>query len=319
MTAAHSPYTVYCVALTLDGYRRATVAAGIAQTYIRTRIDGTTETMNGGCSRVSVAQTSTIASGSSGSTVCTVASVPGAVAYAWFWGASGADVKLGAITTVNTYTITTDVAAGTQTYATLNNANDYSQDSYVFDGILSQVAKTSSGAYIVSLDGAVLTAGGDGSLLEFDVALQSFWENYRLSPTDIWVSSQEKKNIKKKIVTGSTSMMQRFVFNSEQGKLTGGSMAISYLNPFTMSDAAEEIPIRLHPDIPAGTVLFTTDQLPYPLSNVSNVVQMKLRRDYYSIEWPLRSRKYEYGVYFDGVLQNYFPPAFGVIQNIGNG
>ena len=31
------------------------------------------------------------------------------------------------------------------------------------------------------------------------------------------------------------------------------------------------------------------------------------------------ARRYEYGVYFDGVLQNYFPPAFGMITNIGNG
>ena len=44
---------------------------------------------------------------------------------------------------------------------------------------------------------------------------------------------------------------------------------------------------------------------------------MRCRRDYYQLEWPLKTRKYEYGVYFDGVLQNYFPPAFGMITNIG--
>jgi hypothetical protein len=43
------------------------------------------------------------------------------------------------------------------------------------------------------------------------------------------------------------------------------------------------------------------------------------RRDYYQIEWPVKARRYEYGVYFDGVLQNYFPPAFGILTNIGNG
>jgi hypothetical protein len=43
---------------------------------------------------------------------------------------------------------------------------------------------------------------------------------------------------------------------------------------------------------------------------------MRMRREYYQIEWPQRSRKYEYGIYADGVLQNYFPPSQGVITNI---
>ena len=41
---------------------------------------------------------------------------------------------------------------------------------------------------------------------------------------------------------------------------------------------------------------------------------MLVQRDYYSIEWPITKRRYEYGTYFDGVLQCYFPPAFGVIN-----
>ena len=92
----------------------------------------------------------------------------------------------------------------------------------------------------------------------------------------------------------------------------------SYFNPFSMSGGSE-IEVMLHPNVPAGTIIFITKEIPYPLSNVQNVLQMKLRRDYYQIEWPLRTRRYEYGVYFDGTLQNYFPPAFGMITNISNG
>ena len=50
-----------------------------------------------------------------------------------------------------------------------------------------------------------------------------------------------------------------------------------------------------------------------------NVLQMRLRQDFFAIEWPRRTRKWEYGIYADGVLQNYFPPAFGLITNISNG
>ena len=56
--------------------------------------------------------------------------------------------------------------------------------------------------------------------------------------------------------------------------------------------------------------------IPDPLSNVKNLLQMKMRRDYYQIEWPLTTRKYQYGVYQDGVLQHYFPPAIGIITNV---
>jgi hypothetical protein len=71
--------------------------------------------------------------------------------------------------------------------------------------------------------------------------------------------------------------------------------------------------------MPPGTILFTTNRLPYPLSNVTNVMQIRTRRDYYQIEWPIRTRKYEYGVYADEVLQHFFPPSSGIITNIADG
>ena len=95
-------------------------------------------------------------------------------------------------------------------------------------------------------------------------------------------------------------------------------MIRTYLNRFSMSGGSV-IDIKVHPNMPAGTILFTTSKLPYPLSNVSNVMQIRARQDYYQIEWPLRSRKYEYGVYADEVLQHFFPPSLGMITNIANG
>ena len=71
--------------------------------------------------------------------------------------------------------------------------------------------------------------------------------------------------------------------------------------------------------MPAGTILMTSKSLPYPLAGVGNIVQIRTRQDYYQIEWPLRSRKYEYGVYVDEVLQHYAPFAGGAIQNIKAG
>ena len=72
----------------------------------------------------------------------------------------------------------------------------------------------------------------------------------------------------------------------------------------------------IHPDMPDGTILFYTSSVPYSLSGVGNICQIKTRRDYYQIEWPLRTRRYEYGVYADELLQHYFPPSLGLLSNI---
>ena len=79
------------------------------------------------------------------------------------------------------------------------------------------------------------------------------------------------------------------------------------------------IDIRVHPNMPAGTVFLDTLMLPYPTSNVGNVRQIRTRQEYYQIEWPLRSRKYEYGVYADEVLQHYAPFSMSIITNVANG
>ena len=144
------------------------------------------------------------------------------------------------------------------------------------------------------------------------------WDNYRLSPDTMWVSSQEALNISKKILSGSVNAAQRFVFETSQNALGGGVMVRTYLNRFSMQGGAV-VDIKIHPNMPAGTVLFTTKILPYPLSGVGNVMQIRTRQDYYQIEWPLRSRRYEYGIYADEVLQHYFPPSLALITNIGNG
>jgi len=95
-------------------------------------------------------------------------------------------------------------------------------------------------------------------------------------------------------------------------------MVRTYLNRFSMAGGSV-VDIKVHPNMPAGSVLFTTRALPYPMSNVGNVFQVRTRQEYYQIEWPLRSRRYEYGVYADEVLQHYFPPSMAMIGNIGNG
>lgn len=319
-TLAALAYNVICVALAFDGYQSGSVSGGVVGAVSRTNADGSTDAYGGGSAQKSAAGAITTV-GTTSTISASVVAVKNAVAYAWYWGVAGSEL-LGAITTINSVLITA-TAAGTQNASVLSVA-DNSTNTLLFDGLLSQINTTGSNSYSFTMatgtagTGTPLTSDSAGGIVEIDNALKAFWDNYRLSPTKIYVSSQEMLNITKKILAGSATAAQRFVFNSDQGMLAGGAMVRSYLNKFAM-DGAVEIPVKLHPNMPSGTIMFYCDSLPYPLSNVSNVLQIRARRDYYQIEWPLRSRKYEYGVYSDEVLQNYFPPAFGMITNIAAG
>ena len=333
---AAATYSVICVALTIDGYINGSVAGGIQGQITRTNADASSDTFGGGAAKQSANQTATVSSGSTGSLSVSVAPVKGAYGYAWFWGAAGAEV-LGAITpstaasqtncsssAVNSLVIT-GTASGPQTAASLGTA-DNSSNALVFDGLLTLPLLSGANGYFATQatgaagTGTPLTADGEGGIVEIDTALRYFWDNFRLSPSDIWVSSQEALNISKKISQGpgSGASSLRFVRDVKDGLLVGAVMARSYINRFNMAGASE-IPIRLHPSLPAGTILFNTRVLPYSLSNVPNVNQIRARRDYFMIDWPWRSRRYEYGVYADEVLQCYAPFALGQITNIANG
>lgn len=315
-------YSVICVALAFDAFVNGSVTGGIQGAITRTNADGSSDTFGGGAAKKSAAGSATLSAGTAVQKVsASVTAVNGAAGYAWFWGAAGSEV-LGAITTINSVVIIA-AAAGTQTAASLGTA-DNSTNTLVFDGLLTQAFKPGSNAYIKTMAagtagvGTPLTPDTAGGISEINVMLKSMWDNYRLSPDTIWVSSQEQMNVSSKIVSSTTANAQRFVFTVQPGNVPGGPVVVtSYRNMFSMG-VQPDLPIKLHPYLPAGTILVTTSKLPYPLANVPNVLRILTRQDYYQIEWPLKSRKYEYGVYADEVLQNYFPPSMGIITNIGN-
>lgn len=307
---------VICVALTLEGYVNASLAGGIPAEVVRLNADGSSDTFGGGSARKSAAGTITLSGGGSAQKItATVTAVNGAVAYAWYVGASDGTERLNQITTVNKAVIVA-ASAGDAQLASVMPAADNSTNNLIFDGLLTQAFKPDSGAYVSQLNGAALTGDSQGGVVEIDAALKSLWDNQRLSPTEIWVSSTEALSISRLILAGGATSNLRFTVDVKDGMVAGGKMVKEYLNRFSMA-GGQVIPIKIHPNMPAGTILMTTNKLPYPLANVTNVMQVRTRQDYYQIEWPLRSRKYEYGVYADEVLQHYFPPSMAVLTGIG--
>ncbi len=319
-TLATQTLSVICVALSLDAIINGSVVLGVQAQITRSNADGSSDIYGGGAAQKSTGATASI-TGPNGSATASVALVSGAYGYAWYWGVAGSEV-LGAITTINSVAITA-TATGTQTASSLPAA-DWSTNALVFDGLLTQAFTTGSGALIVQQAtgtagvGTPLTADGAGGVVEIETVLKYQWDNYRLSADEIWVNSQEAQNISKKILAGNANAAQRFVFTADQGAIGGGIMVATYKNKYSMA-GAKSLDIKIHPNMPAGTILFVCRKLPYPLSNVGNVIQVRTRQEYYQIEWPLRSRKYEYGVYADQVLQHYAPFSMAVICNIANG
>jgi hypothetical protein len=335
--------SVKVVLLTLDGYQRAAVnATGVVSKITRTPADGgSAVTVNAGASAISAA--GAIASGiaATDSVLATVTPVKGAVAYAWYWGVSGSE-KLGAITTTNSVWIKAPADTANQAASATDLATDYSADSTVYDGILTQTfadgawtsmptgttTNLNDGTSTSALSGTAgfpLTSDGAGGIKEIDSMFKSFWDNSRLSPDYLLVSSQEMKNLSAALIKSGAGSLFRFEVDSMGGPnsvnaltLTGGAVIGSYLNKYSMT-GGNLVKVVLHPNMPAGTILFMTNTLPYPASGVTNVLQMKCRRDYYQLEWPIRTRRYEYGVYADEVLQNFFPAAFGVLTGIADG
>lgn len=329
--ASGTAINVHCVPLTLDGLRGSSIAGGVPRQESRAPADGgAAVTINAGSGEVSDAATVTPSAGSS-SIFATTTPIDGAAAYAWYWGAAGSEL-LGAITTV-AHVLITDTATGTENVSVhTTSAADYSQDSTVFDGVLTQIATSGSNSYIEHLDngtaasiGTKLTSDGAGGIEQIDKAFRHFWDEYRLSPDLMIVSAQELNNITAILMAngGQGGTFFRYGLDGaadsvESRTITAGQVVGQYLNKFTMA-GGQMVKVMLHPNMPAGTILFYSTSIPYPLSNVDNLMQIKARKNYYQIEFPLRTRRYEFGVYADELLQCYFPPAYGVITNIADG
>lgn len=323
-TLPNATYSVIVVALTLEGYRNSSLAGGVATSKVVTGADGKTFTLNGGSSMKSAAASQ--ATTGVQNLFATVTPIQGAVAYAWFVGTAGSE-KLEAITTINSVSFTKPLIGGAQQPATAVTA-DCSTNSTAFNGLMTTAFKAGSGAYLKSLangvagTGTPLTASGRGSVTEIDDALQVMWDTYQATVDVLYVNSQELKNITNKVLTGASSapLLQMFKTPEEAYQLTAGGTISYYYNPFRL-DGGQRIPIKIHPNLAPGQIFGWASDLPvqYQSNEVPNVAEVKVRQDYYQIDWPIVTRARASGVYAEETLAVYAPFAMLSINNIGNG
>ena len=311
--------SVICVALGLQAYWDVAGAnngavgqaldiasAKVPGEITRQNTDGTTTTFGGGSAQKSAA--GSVTAGVGKKVTASIPAVRGAVAYAWYWGAAGSE-KLGAVTTAAKVEITTN-AAGTQAASELTKDN--STSSLEYDGLLTQIALPDSGGYFSDKRAGALTSDGAGGVYEFEEAFIHFFTRYRLSPDTVYVNARDLVSLTKLIIGNSGAPLIKLnVDISNTNNIRAGTVVGSYLNKVT----GDELNIVVHPNLPAGSYLFYSSRLPAYVQGATSPIQIRTRQEYYQIEWPLRTRKYEYGVYADAVLQCLFTPAFGLITN----
>ncbi len=324
-------YKVKVVALTLEGYQNSSVLGGVAVTKIITGADGQNFTLSGGSSAISAESAGQAVVSVTTALSATVTAIQGAVAYAWYISSTNGtgDETLQAITTINSMVFSTALTAGTQA-ATAVTGDNSRNASYAYDGLVTTALNAGSNAYVNILPtgtagaGTPLTASNRGSVNEIDQMFQTMWDKFQLSPTVLYVNSQELKNITNKVLTGGSGPLLRYDSPADgaagEYQLTASGVVQYYYNPFAISGGMR-IPIRIHPKVPPGLIIGWAENLPiqYQSNEVPNVAEVKTRQDYYQLDWPIVTRQRQVGVYAEEVLAVYAPFAMGVLANIGNG
>lgn len=320
-------------------YVQATNTGGVPGQVTKVNADGSSDTFGGGSGVPSAQASVNVTLGQV--VTATVAPVAGAVAYAWYAGTVSGTLYLAGVTQANTVIIEAVPAATNQPVTNLQvggNFVDNSTNNLLPDGILaqifSQIFGTAPGTAMATNPNlpSGVTISNSGSLLyqmasgntgltiqgtnvdEFDAFLRAAYDQYKIGYDRIYMSAADIANFSGTMLEGGAASMFRILFDAESttGRITAGRRVTSYLNKFF----GNTLDVEVHPYLPPGMIIFWSDRAPYELSGVPNILEAHVRQDYYQIQWPLTTRRYEYGVYVDEVFSCYFPPAFGAIYNL---
>jgi len=347
-------YYVVCVALTHAGWLASSLANGCPALISKTNTDGTVDYVGGGSSLPSAEGNTGGAITAAAQVTAYVTPVPNAVAYAWYFGATSGLTRLQAITQGNKVIFNSAPSSTSQLITALKNPasatspwnasayQDHSCNLLLPDGILSQITGSvfgsapgtvmstnislpslASGTLALASSGAIVFTGATGNtgltisginVAEWDAVLQAAYDQYKIGFDKILMSSADIVSQLSPLLGEASATLFRIMFeaDSASGRIIAGRKVTSYLNKFY----GNTLDIEIHPYLPPGTMLFWSDRVPYELSGTPNILEAHVRMDYTQIDWPPRTRRYEYGVYLDEVFAGYFMPAFALLTNI---
>lgn len=327
-----------------SSYNSATNTGGVPGQITYTPAFGVPITVGGGSAQPSAEASVNVTLGQV--VTATVTPVNGAVGYAWYASTSTGTERLAALTSGNRLIITQVPAATAQPLSNLfvaGNPVDNSTNAFIPDGVIPQIYNavigpapgtamaTQSVLPGVIAAGDTLTIAPSGSLLytkaagntgltvsgisisEFDAVNEAAYEQYKISYDRWLISSADVQSITGLLLNQpSTNMPFRTDYlRGPGGEIVAGQRVTGYHNKWSGMTQS----IDVHPYVPAGTVIGWSDKPPNYQQNVGNILEARLRMDYYQVQWPPTSLRYEFGVYCDETFALKFAPSFAILTN----
>lgn len=190
-------------------------------------------------------------------------------------------------------------------------ASDGSAGANAWNGIYPQMWG-GSGATLINQGGALTTAGIDG-------VFKSLWNGYRADPDNVFCNVQESIKLTN-LTLGAGAPY--YVMVNEQNAATGLFRVARLTNKATGS----EVPVKVHPTLPQGTMLVLSTKLPgwYVPTDVQAVMEMDACQDYIEIDYPptyntTNGAQWTVEVRLFATPKLYVPGLCGALYGINNG
>lgn len=323
-----------CIALTPWGVQMASTT-GAKLPFSRANADGSTDTINGGTGVLSASSAVVVTGSGNNSVKGVVAAVVGAVGYAWYLDSTDATTPAAAnavfcgVTSIPTITVTVLPNGANQKANASNATGDFTTDrsfnALDMDGLMTwgfNYAGASTPSYVLDLNGANLTTPGDGTINEWEAALDFFYSNYKITPDRVYLGGTLIDAVSKRILgAGNANAVTKLNFTRDDaGNLVGGSFSVAYRSKYG-GGQMKQLDVISHPWLPNGTILFDLINNPYPAAGnaIPTVRRIVTLEDHFSIKWPYSRLRHEVGVYAFQTMQHYLPFGIGILTGVGNG
>lgn len=164
--------------------------------------------------------------------------------------------------------------------------------------VLSNHASTASGYTIPSTHVAGYynaAVGATLSIATLNTALAGVFSEWKASPSDLVLNSQDLTNLANDILTqgaGATAYQSHILQSDLPGGIATGLAVSQHRNPINNS----VLKMVLHPMLQQGTAYGMSWTVPYATTNVGNAWEVQAVQDYLSIAWPQTSPQLLYTI-----------------------
>lgn len=183
----------------------------------------------------------------------------------------------------------------------------------------------SQGNYTLNLAGGQLTSSGP-QITQINEALNVLWANWQISPSMMFVSSQQMNDISTTILA-STNAVNYTPGNSvaaRRGFVMGGATPV-YVSPIT----GAEINVVVHPHLPPGVIAMAPSAVPYPASNIGAPWEMRTTYDNFLFAYGASDAaesvagangpRWPFSISSNAAFVNYAAPLMVLMTNIAPG